>query len=270
MSLRPHQPWKLRSASHYSTIARGQTMRRATLTVLSPLALVCSAWPSPARAQADLVDAFRQLLVAQYADIAHGDTTELRKGLADDLIWVIGTSGTEVTKSQFLAAVGQLQVPAPRFDVDSIHVQRIGDVALVGYRRADHRAVGALEVTALTRALDVFVRRRGEWRLERHTQTWLVVPATPVALDSAARQAFVGRYQIGPGYVDDVHWEGDQLVATASGQGTGATLVPVSSSAFSPDGVGALMMFERDATGRVLGYVQGYPDGRVVRAARLP
>ena len=245
-------------------------MRPATLAVLSALALVRSAWPSPARAQADLVDAFRPLLVAQYADIAHGDTTALRPRLADDLKWVIGASGNEVTRGQFLAAVAQPQVPAPRFDVDSLHVQRIRDVAIVGYRRTDRRAAGAFEVTTLTRALDVFVRRRGKWVLARHTQAWLVSPVAPVHLDSAALQAFVGRYQIGPGYVDDVHWEGGQLVATASGQATGAILVPVSGSAFSPDAVGALMVFERDATGRVLGYVQGYPDGRVVRAARIP
>jgi hypothetical protein len=110
---------------------------------VSALGLVGLTWPSPARAQSDLGDVFRTLLVAQYAAIAHGDTAALRRGLADDLRWVIATTGTEVTKGQFLAAVAQLQEPAPRFDVDSVHVQ----------------------------------------------------------------QMFVGRYQIGPGYVDDVHLE---------------------------------------------------------------
>jgi hypothetical protein len=118
--------------------------------------------------------------------------------------------------------------------------------------------------------LDVFVRQGKRWLLEYHTQTWLVTPAAPVETDSTALAAFVGRYRIGPGYVDDVHWEGPLLVATASGQTVGATLVPVSATAFSPDGVGPLMIFERDATGRVVGYVQGLPDGQVVRAARLP
>ena len=88
--------------------------------------------------------------------------------------------------------------------------------------------------------------------------------------DFAALRPFVGRYEIGPCYVDDVHWEAGALVATASGQTSGARLVPVSATAFSPDGVGALIVFERDATGRVIGYVQGYANGRVVRARRLP
>src|SRR5206468_11380276 len=98
-------------------------------------------------------------------------------------------------------------------------------------------------------------------------------PASPprdVARDWPALRPLVCRCESGPGDVDDVHWEAGALVATASGQTTGARLVPVSATAFSPDGVGALIVFERDATGRVIGYVQGYANGRVVRARRLP
>src|SRR4051812_48946370 len=80
----------------------------------------------------------------------------------------------------------------------------------------------------------------------------------------------VGRYAVAPGIVDDVHMERGHPVATITGYSPGAVLVPVSASVFSPDGVGALISFERDATGRVTGYVQGYADGRVVRRTRLP
>ena len=59
-------------------------------------------------------------------------------------------------------------------------------------------------------------------------------------------------------------------MATASGQAAGARLIPVSGSAFSPDGIGAIIQFERDARGRVVGYVQGYHDGSLIRARRLP
>ncbi|HVH31351.1 MAG TPA: nuclear transport factor 2 family protein [bacterium] len=245
-------------------------MRRATLAALCASALVPGALPSIARAQTNLAGRFQSLLLARYAAIARADTAALRPQLADDLRWVIGANGAEVTKPQFLAAVAQPQVPAPRFEVDSVHAQRTGDIAIVEYRRADHRAVGTFEETLWTRALEIFVWLGGQWQLERHTQAWLVTPVRPVTLDSAALQAFVGRYQIAPSYVDDVHWEANRLVATASGQATGAVLVPVSATAFSPDSVGALMVFERDASGRVLGYVQGFPDGSVRRAARIP
>jgi hypothetical protein len=31
-----------------------------------------------------------------------------------------------------------------------------------------------------------------------------------------------------------------------------------------------MIVFERDARGEVVDYVQAYPDGRVIRASRLP
>jgi hypothetical protein len=116
----------------------------------------------------------------------------------------------------------------------------------------------------------VILRRDGGSRIVHHTLSWLARPVQPIAVDSSALQRFVGRYQIAPGYVDNVHWESGHLVATASGQAAGARLVAVSVNSFSPDGVGAVITFERDAAGLIVDYVQAYPDGRIVRASRLP
>lgn len=244
-------------------------MRHAR-TALALLPLTYTASAIGVVAQTTQTQRFEQLLRVQYAALADADTATLSNALSDSIVWIIGTDGSELNKAQLIAAASHPQVPTPRFDVDSVRVQQLGDVALVQYRRRDHRRVGEYELTISTRALDVFARQRGRWLLARHIQTWLVAPVTAVEADSATLAAFVGRYRIGPGYVDDVHWEAGHLVATASGQTTGATLVPVSESAFSPDGVGALIVFERDTSGRVVGYVQGLPDGNVVRATRLP
>jgi len=48
----------------------------------------------------------------------------------------------------------------------------------------------------------------------------------------------------------------------------GATLRRVSEDTFSPDGIAPMIVFERDGTGRVVGYVQQAPDGSVARARR--
>jgi len=243
---------------------------RHVFAALASCLLAYASSPLSLAAQTTLARRFEQLLRTQYQALADADTSTLGRGLATGLVWVVATDGTELTRSDLLAAASHRQVPAPRFDIDNVRVRLLGDVALVDYRRGDHRQVGEYERTTWTRALEVFAHQSGRWLLERHTQTWLVVPVTPVERDSAALAGFVGRYRIGPGYVDDVHWEGRHLVATASGQTAGATLVPVSVTAFSPDGVGALILFERDTTGRVVGYVQALPDGQVVRASRLP
>jgi hypothetical protein len=217
------------------------------------------------------VDAqFRTSITAFYAASARGDTAAMAPQLAADLQWVIGATGGAVTKPQLLMAVAGARGPLARFDIDSVRVHLIQNVAVVGYRRTDHRTVAQYEQVNAERVLEVFVRHGGRWLLTRHMQTWIVNgPTSTVALDSAALEPFIGHYEIGRGYVDNVHREGGALVATASGQSEGATLVPVSATAFAPDGVGPLIVFERDATGRVIGYVQGGPDGGVVRARKI-
>ncbi|HEY8312376.1 MAG TPA: nuclear transport factor 2 family protein [Gemmatimonadaceae bacterium] len=220
-------------------------------------------------AQTEMANVFRPLLTSEYSATVRGDTASLTTMLADDLVWIVGNNGAEITKSQLLAASARMGKPAPRFLVDSVRATRFGDVATVEYLRSDHWPMGSGEFVTSWRALDMFARRNGRWVLERHTQVWLVSPAKSIELDSATMNDFVGHYRITEGYVDNVHFEGKGLVATASGQSAGARLIPVSTDAFSPDGLGAMIVFERDATGRVTGYVQAYPDGRVVRAPKL-
>lgn len=235
------------------------------------LSLMLAGVPAVANAQSALSRQFQALLTSEYTATVHGDTATLGRRLADDLVWINGQNGSVVTKSQLLAAVAPAAYSGGQtFIVDSVHATRFGDVVTVEYLRHDTWPLGQGVLRDSWRALDVFVYRAGRWQVVRHTQVWLVMPVTPIALDSAALSAFVGRYQIRPGYVDNVHFEGGALVATASGQSAGAHLLPVSSSAFSPDGIGAMIVFERDSSGRVVGYAQGYPDGGVIRAVRLP
>ena len=214
----------------------------------------------------------RATLGGMYEALVSADTAALRYWLADDLVWTDGVSGAEVTKDQVLAVLGGRRMDGlpPRTERDSIRVDVVGGVAFARFRRVDHRPLGGVDFPTRWRVLDAFVARDGRWQLVRHTQTWLVEPVAAVALDSAAQQAFVGRYEVAPGYVDDVHWAGGHLVAMLTGYPPGARLVPVGATVFSPDGTGALIAFERDATGRVIGYVQGYPDGRVLRRRKLP
>jgi len=213
----------------------------------------------------------RAVLDSLYGAFGRADTAALRSWLAEDLVWTDGVTGAEVSRGQLLSVLGARGPGAPvRTERDSVRVRRAGAVAFVGYRRTDRRSVGSVELPTRWRVTDAFVWRGGRWQLVQHSRTWLVAAVpTSVAPDSAALHAFVGRYEVAPGYVDDVHWEGGALVATVTGTRTGARLVPVSATVFSPDGTGALIAFERDAAGRVTGYVQGYPDGRVNRRRRL-
>lgn len=99
-------------------------------------------------AQANVAVQFKQLLTAQYAAIAHGDTATLRTRLSEDLIWVVGANGAELTRPLFLGAVAHAQSPVPLFAVNNVRARRLRDVVLVEYRREDRRQVGAFEVAS--------------------------------------------------------------------------------------------------------------------------
>lgn len=241
------------------------------------LAMVLGCVPSLAAGQSSRPTdpgQFRDLVRTGFAAIAHGDTAALRSYLADDVRWVLGTSGRIATRTQLIAAISHLSpLVTIQYDVDSVSALRVGDAATVEYRLTDRRTFRAYQNVYVSRALDVFVRQDGTWRLLRHNQTWIVAPPATIMLDSAALSAFVGRYDRGAQYIDDVHFVGGQLVATSTAESlagdVGAHLLPVSTSAFSPEGVAPMIVFERDATGRVTGYVQQQPNGTVARARRL-
>lgn len=58
--------------------------------------------------------------------------------------------------------------------------------------------------------------------------------------------------------------------AAVARRDTSALRGALADDAFSPDGVAPLIVCERDASGRVVGYVQQSPDGSVTRARRMP
>lgn len=215
-----------------------------------------------------------QRVSSTYEAISRADTEALRALLSDSLRWISPTSGAVLRKPQLLGAAARMPAAVTiRYVVDSVRIWQSGSTASAEYRLSDSRTFAAQTNTFTSRGLDLFSLEAGTWRLRQHTQTW--VPRSPafISADTASLRAFVGRYDRGNGFVDDVHLEPSGLMATSSAEKRmgvpGAHLLPVSENAFSPEGSAPLIVFERDGTGRVTGYVQQQPDGIVARARRL-
>lgn len=214
-------------------------------------------------------------LRATFDAIARADTTTLDGLLSDSLRWFSPTSGAVYSKPQLLGAAGRSSTAVTlRYAVDSVRVWVVGAVATAEYRLTDRRTFAAYTNTFTSRGLDVFSWEAGAWRLRQHTQTWVLRSPETIGIDHTALRAFVGQYERSDGFIDDVHMEASGLMATSTAEkamgAPGAHLLPVSDNAFSPEGTAPLIVFERDATGRVTGYVQQQPDGVVARARRLP
>lgn len=211
---------------------------------------------------------------AIYGAIAHSDTIALRGLLSPKLRWVSGNSGAVATRQQLLNAASR-PIPEIRleYEVDSVKTWERSSVATVDYLLTNRRTFRDYQTVFTSRVNDTFARESGSWRLLRHIQAWTVHSPDTTSLDSLNLAAFVGRYDRGHGYIDDVHFHDGHLVAQSTYEALmgapGAHLYPVSANAFSPERSAPMIVFERDDRGRVTGYVQQQLDGPVTRAPRL-
>ena len=234
------------------------------------IALLVAASPAAAQRSGAAVTAAREV----YATISRADTVSLRALLSAELRWVLGSSGTVATKQQLLRAASR-PIPDVRleYQLDSVETWELGGVATVDYVLTNRRTFRDYQTIFTSRASDTFTRENGRWQLRHHTQTWVVHQPDTTSLDSLHLAAFVGRYDRGHEYIDDVHFQDGHLVAQSTYEALvgapGAHLYPVSQNTFSPERSAPMIVFERDGRGQVTGYVQQQPDGTIARALRL-
>jgi len=252
-----------------TTYGRGTALKRREY-LATAIGLLFATPPAAAQHLGSAVTTAREI----YATISRADTLALRALLSTELRWVLGSSGAVATKQQLLGAASR-PIPDVRleYQLDSVEALERGGVATVDYLLTNRRTFRDYQTVFTSRASDTFVQQNGRWRLIRHSQTWVVHPPDTTSMDSLHLAAFVGRYDRGHGYIDDVHFQDGHLVAQSSYEALmgapGAHLYPVSQNTFSPERSAPMIVFERDARARVTGYVQQQPDGTIARAPRL-
>lgn len=213
---------------------------------------------------------FQRLITERTTASADADTAALRR-LVDPTMVYLDNDGSRRTMEEHLrsiAAAGKEE--GIIHQVDSLHVFRAGDVALVDYRSTISMRFGSRDLVWPYRSLDTFARRSGGWLLIRHAEMHILAVPSPVALDSAALDEYVGRYEWWPGNVDTIRRQGNQLSHQLTIEERAIPIVPATRESFHEVGDPTLVVFARDSTGRVAGYVMHFPDGQVVRARKLP
>jgi CubicO group peptidase (beta-lactamase class C family) len=119
------------------------------------------------------------------------------------------------------------------------------DLALVNYKKAverDPKNTGAMQIVKL---------------LEGKT----------TKVDSGSFDAFIGDYEIAPNFILTVTKEGDKLFGQATGQGK-LELEAVSENQFAVPSAKALVVFERDSSGKVVGLMLSQ-GGRDTKAKKI-
>ena len=200
-----------------------------------------------------------------------GDRAFFEALLAEDFVSV-GPDGRRVGRSAYLdgefgTAPGGHGL-RPETLVSDFTARRTGDAIVLNYEERVTTEVGGNPFTEHLRRLDVYVLQQRRWRLL--TMTAVRVPEAPraIAMPVGALAAYAGRYGFGPNLVSTVRVENGRLIEQTSGQQAGE-LLPVGPDLFyAPPDMEARVMFERDASGRVVAQI--YRSGtQSLRAPRL-
>jgi len=236
--------------------------------------LTCLVSSAALRAQASSTDSlspiFRRLISARLTAAKHADTAAYRR-LADPQLVFVDEDGVRTTVAERLRQLAAHGAEDERvhYDVDSLHVSVMGDMALVDYLGIEHEPLGPREHISSHRTLDTYLLRGGQWRLLRHADVLTLALPAPVKLTAAALDEYVGRYEWWPGYIDTITRQGNQLFDQSTGEKKASLNLAATPESFYIAGDPALLVFVRDKTGRVVGYVLHWPDGQVMSARRL-
>jgi len=214
---------------------------------------------------------FRRLIMERGASAQHADTASYRHFVAPEMIYLDDDGSRQAVEEHIkgIAAKGPDDARI-RNDIDSLHVFRVGDIALVDYWNVKHVPYGSRDHATASRSLETFVLRDGQWLLLRHTEVQALALPTPTAVRASVLDEYVGQYQWWPGYIDTITRVGDQLFDQSTGEKKATLNLAATPEAFYLPGDASLLVFIRNRAGRVVGYLVHWPDGQVTPTRKLP
>ena len=233
------------------------------------LSLACGlpASPAPGTPEAEVAAFQRELVIA----LRQGDRADLERLLADGFTFVHSTGGLDTRKEYIDNTVSAAQAGRSS-DLERLeeHVQIYdGHTAVFTGRSVLHGRGDDIPL----RSTHVYVKRGGKWQWAGGQSTRL--PNRPKALATvtpAQRDAYAGRYEVGPNRVLTVSVQGDTLKALLPGFRE-AELIPRTETEFAwfnPElNLESQLQFVRDDAGAVTHAVWRRDGKDVWRAPRM-
>ena len=151
---------------------------------------------------------------------------------------------------------------------EDIQVRTYGDTAIVNGRIVyKAQPSGQAEISFQSRFTDTFLKRQGRWQVIARHYSRLPHERMVVKLDPKTYDAYVGQYELAPGFFLSVTREGYKLITQATGQPK-FELLPESEIGFFIKDISALFIFMRDEKGKVNQLIT-IQDGRIISAKKI-
>jgi hypothetical protein len=187
--------------------------------------------------------------------IAPGDKKVWENALASGAVYV-DESGTILDRAAFLEQLTPLPAGASgTLQISNYQAHVIGDLATVIHLDDEHETFHGQNLTAQYLTTETWRLDDGDWKLYMvHTYAVLKDPPAITLPEKELRQ-YVGQYAAAPDLVYVIRWDGQRLVGGKKGSSMKPLDVEVRDVLFVPGQPRIRKIFQRDAHGKVTGFV---------------
>jgi ketosteroid isomerase-like protein len=187
--------------------------------------------------------------------IAPGDKKVWADALASDAVYV-DESGTILDRAAFLQQLTPLPSGASgTLQISNYHARVMGDLATVIHLDDEHETLHGQKLSAQYLTTETWRRDGDDWKLYLiHTYAVLKDPPTITLPEKELRQ-YVGEYSAAPDLTYEIRWDGQRLVGGKKGSSMKPLEVEVRDVLFVPGQPRIRKIFQRDAKGKITGYV---------------
>jgi ketosteroid isomerase-like protein len=186
---------------------------------------------------------------------ATGDAAAFRR-LLDDRVTFINESGETATKKDLVDGAG----PPPKGIVNHLvqtdfHVQLFGNVAVTSFTDVQTELAYGQTLHAKYRSTEVWLKEGSDWRMISSQTLALADDPPAAALSDKELDDYVGTYSGGPGFTFTIARHGHELTGTQGANPPVAIKAELRDVLFTPGQPRARRIFQRDAQGKVVGFV---------------
>jgi ketosteroid isomerase-like protein len=185
---------------------------------------------------------------------ATGDAKLFEKYLDDSVIFM-DESGSITTKRELVEGASP---PAKditnHLEQSDFDVKLHGNVAVNSFTDNSTVSFFGQSLKARYRSTEVWLKEKDGWKMIS-SQT-LALPDDPPAMQICVHELdeYVGTYSAAPGYVVKIERDGESLVSATNGGKSSPLRVEVRDMLFTPGLPRLRRVFERDATGKIVGF----------------
>jgi ketosteroid isomerase-like protein len=235
------------------------TVVRRTLlsSVLLSFALV--GW-SPSSAAAATVDSTAATLQRRTQELMNavtsGSAAVWDRNL-DDKARITDEGGAVHSKAEMVQSIKPLAAGVSgTIEVIDFSATISGNVAIATYVSDEHENYHGQELHCQYRSTDTWVKHANGWRLLASQVLALRTDPPAATLAETEAESYVGRYELAPGIVYEVRRKGTALERQRTGRPAEPLLREARDVFFVPGNPRYRTLFQRDAQGRVIGFVE--------------